>query len=103
VTRPRVPRSSRIIDLLSLVLVSAGGLLYVFAYLGMDDLRSRPHTEFVPHETELFERTREHARLTRTSRIGLGLCVAGVVVALSAAAHAHIIGRRSEAVPAQRQ
>jgi hypothetical protein len=100
VTRPRVPRSSRIIDIASLVLVGVGGLLYVFAYLGMEDLRSRPYREFMPGQTELFERTREHAELTRTSRIGLGLCAAGVVVALSAAAHAHIIGRRKEDAPA---
>ena len=95
-----VPRSSRIIDVASLALVCVGALLYLFAYLGMEDLRSRPYKEFVPFETELFERTREHARLTRTSRIGLGLCAAGVVVALSAAAHAHIICRRKQDVPA---
>ena len=88
------------IDAASLLLVGVGGLLYVLAYLGMEDLRTRPYKEFVPAETELFERTREHARLTRTSFIGLGLCGAGVVVALSAAAHAHIIGRRKEDVPA---
>ena len=97
-----VPRSSRIIDLASLVVLAGGALLYVFAYLGMEDLRSRPYVEFVPFETELFERTREHARLTRTSHIGLALCGAGVVIALSGAAHARIISRRKEHVPVLR-
>lgn len=97
-----VPRSSRLIDLASLVFLGAGGLLYLFAFLGMEDLRSRPYVEFVPFETELFARTREHARLMRTSRIALALCGAGVVIALSGAAHARIISRRKENVPVLR-
>lgn len=97
--RSGVTRSSRLLDVASIALVCAGGLVYLFAYLGMEDLRARPHREFVPFETEAFERTREHARLTRTSYLGLGLSGAGVLLALSAAAHAHIIARRSEDVP----
>lgn len=97
--RSEVGRSSRLIDLASLVLVCAGALVYLFAYLRMDDLRTRQHEKFVPFETEAFARTREHARLTRTSHIGLALSAAGVLVALSAAAHAHIIARRKEDVP----
>ena len=98
--RSEVQRSSRMIDLASLVLVCAGGLLYLYAYLGMEDLRTRPYEEFVPHETEVFALTGEHARLTRTSAIGLALCGAGVVAGLSAAAHAYIIARRKEDVTA---
>ena len=98
--RSEVKRSSRMIDLASLVLVCVGGAVYLVAYLGMEELRTSPYTEFVPFETELFARTREHARLTRTSHIGLVLCGTGVVVALSAAAHAHIIARRKDDVPA---
>lgn len=97
--RSEVRRSSRFIDLASLVLICAGGLVYLFAFVRMEDLRGRPDEEFVPFQTEVFARSREHARLTRTSHIGLGLCGAGVVVALSAAAHAHIIGRRKDDVP----
>jgi hypothetical protein len=100
VRRLGVARSSRILDLASLALVCAGGLIYLFAYLRMDDLRTRPYQEFVPAETEVFARTREHARLTRTSYVGLALCGVGVIVALSAAAHAHIIARRKDDVPA---
>lgn len=98
--RSEVTRSSRMIDLASLVLVCVGGALYLVAYLGMEELRTRPYKEFVPFETELFARTREHARLTRTAHIGLALSGMGVVVALSAAAHAHIIARRKHDVPA---
>lgn len=74
--------------------------MYLLAYSRMEQLRTRPYQEFVPHETEAFAQTREHARLTRTSGIGLALCGAGVVVALSAAAHARIIARRKNDVPA---
>lgn len=93
-----VARSSRIIDVASLILVAVGGVLYWIAYLGMEDLRVRPYEEFVPQQTELYARTREHARLTRMSHIGLAVCAAGVVVALSAAAHARIISERTEDV-----
>ncbi len=98
--RSRVTRSSRILDLASLALLCAGALVYLFAYRRMEDLRTRPYQEFVRFETEAFARTREHTRLTRTSRNGLILCGAGVVLALSAAAHAHIIARRKDDVPA---
>ena len=97
--RSDVGRSSRIIDVASLVLVCLGGLLYLFAYVRMEALRTRPHEEFIPFVTEAWARTREHARLTRTSQIGLALCGASVIVGLSAAAHAYIIARRKENVP----
>jgi hypothetical protein len=87
------------IDVGSIALLCAGGLLYLFAYVRMEDLRTRPYQEFVPFETEAFARTREHARLMRTSYLGLGLCGGGVLLALSAAAHALIIARRKEDVP----
>jgi hypothetical protein len=98
--RVGVARSSRMLDLASLALVCGGGLIYLFAYLRMDELRTRPYQEFVPAETELFARTREHSRLTRISYVGLALGGAGVIVALSAAAHARIIARRKDDVPA---
>jgi hypothetical protein len=94
VRRSEIGRSSRLIDLASLVLFCAGGLLYLFAYFRMEDLRTRPYQEFVPFETEAFARTREHRRLTRTSHVGLALCGAGLIAALSAAVHARIIARR---------
>lgn len=95
--RAQVKRSSRLLDLASLVLIGAGALVFVFAYARMESLRTRPHQEFVPFQTEYFGRTREHARLTRTSRVGLFLCGAGIVIGLSAAAHAYIIGRNDDA------
>jgi hypothetical protein len=99
VKRAEIKRSSRLLDLGSLILICAGGVLYLVAYLGMENLRTRPYEEFVPFKTEAFARTREYTRLTRTSRLGLALSGVGVLVALSAAAHAHIIGRRKENVP----
>jgi hypothetical protein len=86
------------IDLASLVLVCVGGALYLFAYIGMERLRTRPHEEFVPAETVFFGETQEHARLTRVSYLGLGLCGAGVLVALSAAAHARMIARNDDVI-----
>lgn len=92
--RAEVKRSSRLIDLASLALIGVGAVVFLFAGVQMENLRTRPHQEFIPYETEYFGRTREHARLTRTSRVGLVLCGVGVVIGLSAAAHAYIIARR---------
>lgn len=91
--RAEVKRSSRLLDLASLALICIGAVVFLFAYVRMENLRTRPHEEFVPFQTEYFGRTREHARLARTSRVGLFLCGAGVVIGLSAAAHAYIIAR----------
>lgn len=93
--RSEVGRASRIIDVASLALLAAGGLLYLGAFVRMENLRTRPHEEFVPFQTEAWARTREHARLTRMSQIGLVVAGVGMVVGLSAAGHAYIIaGRR---------
>ena len=93
--RAEVRRSSRIIDIASLVLICAGCLVFLLAYVGMENLRTRAHEEFVPFQTELWERTREHGRLTRVSRAGMLLCGTGILIGLSAAAHAYIIARRT--------
>lgn len=98
--RADVKRSSRIIDVMSLTLICVGALVYLFAFVRMEAMRTRPYQEFVPFQTEPFARTREHARLTRVSHVGLGLCGVGVLVGLSAAAHAYIIARRKTNVPA---
>lgn len=92
--RAKVKRSSRLLDLASLALIGVGAVVFLFAYARMENLRTRPHQEFVRFETEYFERTREHARLARTSRVGLVLCGVGVMIGLSAAAHAYIIAGR---------
>ena len=86
------------IDVASLILICAGGLLYLATFVRMENLRTRPHQDFVPFQSELWGRTREHARLTRLSNVGLGLAGAGILVGLSAAAHAYIIARRKEDV-----
>jgi hypothetical protein len=86
--------ASRLIDVLSLGLVLGGAWLYMNAFAGMRELRNRPQEEFVRGETVAWGRLAEHQRLTRTSRIGLGIIGLGVVVGLSAAAHARQIARR---------
>jgi hypothetical protein len=48
VKRAEIKRSSRLLDLGSLILICAGGVLYLVAYLGMENLRTRPYEEFVP-------------------------------------------------------
>lgn len=82
------------IDLASLLLLVAGGVIWAFAWFGLDDLRRRPHEEFVPGETVAFARTAEHARLTRISTLGLSMAGLGVIVGVSAAAHAQALARR---------
>ena len=85
---------SRLIDGVSLALVVGGVWLYLSAFAGMRELRNRPPEQFVRGETVAWGRLAEHGRLTRTSRIGLGIIGLGVVVGLSAAAHARQIARR---------
>lgn len=86
--------TSRIIDLVSLVLVLGGGWLYFTAFAGMRELRHRPAEEFVRGQTVAWGRLAEHEQLMRTSWIGLILIGVGVVVGLSAAVHARQIARR---------
>lgn len=88
--------TSRLIDIASLVLVLTGAWLYMNAFAGMRELRNRPPEDFVRGETVAWGRLAEHQRLTRTSRIGLGIIGAGIVVGLSAAAHARQISRRRQ-------
>jgi hypothetical protein len=90
--------TSRIIDLVSLMLVLGGVWLYLSAFTGMRELRNRPAEEFVRGETVAWGRLAEHEQLMRTSRIGLILIGAGVVVGLSAAVHARQIARRHRMV-----
>jgi hypothetical protein len=94
VTPGKVGRLSRLIDLASLILILAGGALYLKAYFGMQELRSRPEAEFIRGESVAFGRIAEHARLTRVSRVGLAIAGLGLIVGLSAAAHARQIARR---------
>lgn len=94
--RADVQRSSRLIDVASLALIAVGALLYLAAFVRMENLRTRPHEDFVPFQTEAWGRTREHARLTRMSQFGVVVAGIGVLVGLSAAGHAYIIaGRRN--------
>jgi hypothetical protein len=92
-----VRRSSRLIDLVSLVLIVGGASLYIHAYVGMEAIRTARETPFVRDTMEAFELTNKYLRYEKRSYIGLGLVGAGVVVGLSAAAHAHNIRRREAA------
>lgn len=85
------------IDLASLILILAGGGLYVAAYAGMQDLRNRPHAEFVRGSTEAFSGLTQYTRLHRLSIAGLSLAALGIVVGVSAAVHARQIARRTNA------
>ncbi len=85
------------IDMASLILILAGGALYVAAYVGMRDLRNRPHTEFVRGNTEAFSSLTQYIRLHRLSIAGLALAALGIIVGVSAAVHARQIARRANA------
>jgi hypothetical protein len=91
----QVTKASRAIDLASVALIALGAAIYLFAWGRLEELRTRPHEEFVPLQTVAFARTTEHARLTTTSWIGLVLAGTGVAVGVSAAAHAYISRRRT--------
>lgn len=82
------------IDVASILLLLAGGAIWGFAWFGLEDLRMRPHEEFVPHRTVAFARTAEHAKLTRISVLGLSVAGLGMIVGVSAAAHAQRLARR---------
>ena len=94
-TRPKVGRKSRLIDLASLLLICGGGAMYLMAYFGMQELRNRPHAEFVRGESFAFGRVAEYNRLTLLSWAGLAIAGVGLIVGLSAAAHARQIARET--------
>lgn len=91
-----VSRAARALDIASLVLIIAGGALYLRSYFGMEQLRQRRPAEFVRGETVLWGGLYEHARLNRMANVGLAVSGVGVIVGLSAAAYAkRKRGRRS--------
>jgi len=84
---------SRAIDLVSLLLISAGAVLFVAAYFGMQSVSKSPDTPFVPGTVEAYALTNEYLRLQRLSYFGLGLVGLGLATGLSAAVHAHKIAK----------
>ena len=85
-TRP-VSRLGRKLDIVSLVFVAAGAILFVLAFLGMAELRDRRETEFVPGTVEAYAALNRYYRLQTLSYLGIGLAVAGIGIGLSAAWH----------------
>lgn len=84
-TRRPVTRLGRQLDIVSLLLVAAGALLFLQAFVGMKQLRDQRETEFVAGSTEAFAALNRYYRLQRLSYLGVGLAVVGVGVGLSAA------------------
>ncbi len=70
---------------MSLVFIVAGVLLFLQAFLGMRALRDQRQTAFVAGTTEVYAALNRYHRLLRLSRLGVGLGVIGIGVALSAA------------------
>jgi hypothetical protein len=85
VTRRPVTRLGRILDIVSLVVILAGALLFVQAFLGMKTLRDQRETEFVSGTTEAYAALNQYYRLQRLSYLGAGVAALGIGVALSAA------------------
>ena len=88
---PRVTRSSRIIDVVSLVLVVAGAACYLWAYAGMQALRQTSHDP----NAAIFAGYTRFVRLWQLSVVGLVAVGLGVLVGIGAALHA----RRLRATP----
>ena len=80
----RVARSSRMIDIASLMLVVAGGACYLWAYSGMQVLRQAAHDP----KAELFAGYTRFVRLSQISIAGLIAVGLGVAVGIGAALHA---------------
>jgi hypothetical protein len=87
VTRKPVTRLGRKLDIVSLIFVAVGVVLFVGAFLGMAELRDLPETEFVPGTIEAYAALNRYFRLQTLSRLGIGIAVAGVLIGLSAAWH----------------
>jgi hypothetical protein len=79
-----VARSSRMIDVASLVLVVGGAVCYVWAYAGMRALRVAVHDP----NAAIFAGYVRFVRLTQLSILGLIMIGLGVVVGVGAAIHA---------------
>lgn len=101
-TRRPVTRLGRILDIISLVAILAGALLFARSFVGMKALRDEPETEFVPGTTEAYAALNQYYRLQRLSYLGAGLAVLGVGVALSAAWHNRQFSQRESADPSLR-
>ncbi|HKG90757.1 MAG TPA: hypothetical protein VKA84_02625 [Gemmatimonadaceae bacterium] len=80
--RPPVSRAARLLDLLVLALLLAGGLCWLRGYLGLRSLRAGlPPTPGALPFAAL--RLADHYYLL--SRVGVGMVVAGVVLAVAVA------------------
>lgn len=86
-SRRPVSRLGRQLDLVSLVLIVAGLVLFLQAFIGMRELRDQQETAFVPGTTEAYAALNRYYRMQRLSWVGIGLGVVGIGVALSAAWH----------------
>ena len=86
-TRPPVTRLGRKLDIVSLILVAAGAIMFLQAFLGMKELRDMREAAFVPGTTEAYAALNRYYRLQRLSYLGAGIAVLGIGVALSAAWH----------------
>ena len=81
---PPLKRSSRLLDVASLVLVLAGATCVGGSYVGMRRLRDSAHDPKAP----IFAGYTRHVRLTQLSYLGFGALAGGVMLAVYAAMHA---------------
>ena len=79
--RRPVSRTGRLLDIVGLMILTAGAACYVYAYVGLRDLESvRAGAGAAP-----FESIVRFDKLWKLSRFGIGLAVTGLVVAVGAA------------------
>ena len=96
-SRRPVSRLGRQLDLVSLVFIVAGTVLFLQAFIGMRELRDQRETAFVPGTTEAYAALNRYYRMQRLSWAGIGLAVVGIGVALSAAWHNRRLTNSSQA------
>ena len=76
-----VRRVGRVLDVIGLTILTVGAACYVYAYVGLRDLESvQAGSGAAP-----FASIVQFDRLWKLSRLGIGLAVAGLVVAVGAA------------------
>lgn len=79
-TRASVPRIGRVLDLVGLVLLVAGGLLFTRAWIGLEGVRHyRPHPDDLP-----WAALRLANHFLRMQRVGGAVMLAGAAVFVAA-------------------
>lgn len=85
-----VPRVGRVLDVIGMLLVAGGAVVYGYSWVGLRGMDAYARPEGAP----LFAAIARANELTRIGRVGLALVAAGIVVAVTAAVVARVVRAR---------